>query len=756
MKITQELLSCVQQNVKIYEDRLLQGEKVDGPVIVEPGQHLNPDFSSAPNIGDYLHPRVIIWDPLEQHHCFKNGFTCPHYDHGHLTSILTPCKWKDGKSDRDMPRQIYCVNGPMLLVSRVYRCTQGHEIAGHDPRLLENIPPGDIKFHLGHKLGFTAELCSLIFALASSGQPFNEIELFLAQRYLDNFAERQCRYARHITTYLEKNPSLDKEKLPKFPSFEEWRPTPSTDTVHQCFLYIFKENKQFFRQNMSEKTAKWMSADHTFKVAANIGCMLPDGSWSTQFDSLYIVLNEVGQVLTYKLTKGTAMSRVEDILKNLKCRFDQQKVTCDTIFVDDCCKVRSKLQQIFPNLSVKLDLFHAIQRVTSKVPKDRKHYLSSSFIDDFKMIFRGDLDQGEIREMETPDEQTIMSNLERLTERWKDIKYDTGEAVLNANVMHEIVNLKVHIERGCLSGIPVGGGSTRNENLHKNLRAVIARSRLGCELAEALLATFFYIWNERSASELPSACVRPILSYRAALEDQGFKPTTERFGIIPESSDPENASVPSAYDPQVMQSILLEMYDNNTADCHDTSNDGFTDSELNSIFCQAVNMSVLCNQLRSLCTNPRLSFKLLYLMPCSLLLFSNSTFNTEKVAEHSERLNKNLLGYNLKLATETYGLPADSIFLSILSQLKEISTSSSTLQKHLCSLGISLADSSDLNIVKELQELVVNEMLSNPQRYKHALLSPNEDYEEEVNKYRECGYFSSKWTCQFVWVIDQV
>ena len=177
-------------------------------------------------------------------------------------------------------------------------------------------------------------------------------------------------------------------------------------------------------------------------------------------------------------------------------------------------------------MAVKLDLFHAIQRVTSKVPKDRKHYLSSSLIDDFKMIFRAHADQGETRKMETPDKQTIMTNLERLTERWKDVKYDTGEAVLNANVMHELVNLKVHIKRGCLLRILVGGGSTRNENLHKNLRAVIAQSRLDCELAEALLATFFYILNERSASELPLACVRPILSYRAALEDEGFKPTT--------------------------------------------------------------------------------------------------------------------------------------------------------------------------------------------------------------------------------------
>ena len=202
--------------------------------------------------------------------------------------------------------------------------------------------------------------------------------------------------------------------------------------------------------------------------------MLPDGSWSTQFDSLYIVLNETGQVLAYKLKKVTALSKVEDILKNLNTRLDQQKASCETIFVDDCCKVRDKLQQIFPDMSVKLDLFDAIQRVTSKVPKDRRHYLSSSFIDDFKMIFRADADQGKIREMDTPDEQTIMRNLERVTERWKDVNYDNGEAVLNGNVGHEIKNLKVHIQRRYLSRIPPGGSSTKNENLHKNLRAVIA------------------------------------------------------------------------------------------------------------------------------------------------------------------------------------------------------------------------------------------------------------------------------------------
>ena len=258
MKINQELLSYVQHNVKKYEDRLLQGEKLDGPAIIEPEQQLNPDFRIPPNVGDYVFPRIIIWDPLQQqHHCFKPGLTCPHFEHGRQNTILTPCKWKDGTSERDLLRQIYCVNGPVLLVSRVYRCTQRHEIAGHDPKILENVPSGDIKFHLGHKLGFNPDLCSLVnlvFVPASSGHPFNKIELFLAQRHLDNFAERHCRYARHISTYLEQNNSVDKGKLPKFPSFDVWRPTPSTDTVHQCFLYLFKDNRQFFRQHISEKT----------------------------------------------------------------------------------------------------------------------------------------------------------------------------------------------------------------------------------------------------------------------------------------------------------------------------------------------------------------------------------------------------------------------------------------------------------------------------------------------------------------------
>ena len=274
----------------------------------------------------------------------------------------------------------------------------------------------------------------------------------------------------------------------------------------------------FFTQYFSESTSQsWISADHTFKNAANIGCNVPDGSWITQFDSLFIVLNEIGQVLTYKLTKGTSLDKVTDILTNLKCRLDKQGSYLSTVFVDNCCQVRLKLGHIFPNVEVKLDLFHAVKRVTAHVPKSGHHYLSSSFINDFKLMFRAEGDCGEERKMDTPDETVIAANMEKLLHRWKDVKYESGETVLNANVCKEMEKLKCHILKGCLSRIPPGGGSNRNENLHRNLRSVIARSKLGCELAEAVLAVFCYIWNERkTSSSLPVGCVRPI-HYQATL-----------------------------------------------------------------------------------------------------------------------------------------------------------------------------------------------------------------------------------------------
>ena len=54
-----------------------------------------------------------------------------------------------------------------------------------------------------------------------------------------------------------------------------------------------------YSQCISELPCVWLSADHTFKVSANIGAWF-QGVWVKQFDSVFTVLNEKGQVLPLK------------------------------------------------------------------------------------------------------------------------------------------------------------------------------------------------------------------------------------------------------------------------------------------------------------------------------------------------------------------------------------------------------------------------------------------------------------------------
>ena len=80
-----------------------------------------------------------------------------------------------------------------------------------------------------------------------------------------------------------------------------------------------------------------ISFDHTFKVAANTGYCREDGAWVPQYDRLFIVINNVGKVLTRQLTKGTAFSQI-GTLPDLKERSPNIK----TVYIDDSFKLRRK------------------------------------------------------------------------------------------------------------------------------------------------------------------------------------------------------------------------------------------------------------------------------------------------------------------------------------------------------------------------------------------------------------------------------
>ena len=74
--------------------------------------------------------------------------------------------------------------------------------------------------------------------------------------------------------------------------------------------------KAYFASEMYSITGESCSCDHTFKLAKRVGIMR-NGQWIPQYDSLFNIQNEIGQVLYWQLTMGSAYSTVRDGLECL-------------------------------------------------------------------------------------------------------------------------------------------------------------------------------------------------------------------------------------------------------------------------------------------------------------------------------------------------------------------------------------------------------------------------------------------------------
>ena len=111
---------------------------------------------------------------------------------------------------------------------------------------------------------------------------------------------------------------------------------PSNNILQQCFLARFLQNRKFYNYHMSQLHAeKFISLDHTFKVASNIGYGRSDGKWVTMYNSVFIVVNENGLVLTWQLTKTTSLDEVRLQLQELRYRMAKVYTQPITILVDN-------------------------------------------------------------------------------------------------------------------------------------------------------------------------------------------------------------------------------------------------------------------------------------------------------------------------------------------------------------------------------------------------------------------------------------
>lgn len=255
---------------------------------------------------------------------------------------------------------------------------------------------------------------------------------------------------------------------------------------------------------MLKITGTWVLMDHTFKTATNVGYWDKRRRWKTLFNSVFLVMNEKKEVLSWTLTKSTGFIHVRQSLREVMDRLKEGGVKICGIVVDNCCQWKELLETIFgKDIPVKLDLFHAIKRVTETVSK--KHRFFHVFKNEFSLVFRNHTDRQSIRTLPTPSSTTLAKNLDTFISQWEKIP---ESPLSNQKTVKSLENIRKHVNKGCLSDIPPGIGTNVNENIHKNLKRRISTDRKGILAAVASFGHFFYNWNQRRIN--PSRNVIPI------------------------------------------------------------------------------------------------------------------------------------------------------------------------------------------------------------------------------------------------------
>ena len=226
-------------------------------------------------------------------------------------------------------------------------------------------------------------------------------------------------------------------------------------------------------------------------------------------------------------------TQVKKLLNLIHQRAVAQNNTIAVVYIDNCCQWKRLLQEEFGNdLLVKLDLFHALQRITSKMPK--RHSFYGACISDLRVVFRARGDLGIRRTKTTPRENELLSNLDAFTKKWETIASDNNK-ILTDEAMHEIKKLKVHISRGCLSGIPSSCGTNCNEAFHRYIQTFFDKSRLGTLLAYALMMIVVFKFNNK---EKKTNIQKPI---DATLQVDPSKTALEEIGILCDGIDKSDA-----------------------------------------------------------------------------------------------------------------------------------------------------------------------------------------------------------------------
>ena len=222
-----------------------------------------PEYMKAPDRRQYMLPVILLWDPPGQYpDLFPGGISCPH----HPDSTLKPSRWTNQK--HYPPRMIHHMGQNVFVIARQYVCDSPRctFLSTSEP-FINSLPEIiNVPFRLLYRSGVTSHLYDCVISWVNAGTKLETIEKSLA----DNIALEHHRVKKqfwlHVEWYREKhcqNFDISAIREPEHSILD----IPSDDMIREIVLIYHRENLQFFTEEMQKVKAKWMSCDHTFKVA---------------------------------------------------------------------------------------------------------------------------------------------------------------------------------------------------------------------------------------------------------------------------------------------------------------------------------------------------------------------------------------------------------------------------------------------------------------------------------------------------------
>ena len=316
--------ACEKANKEIHGTGVMSQPQVITPSIG------NLALSTIASGAESLLLPYMLFDPVNQFKqvCEATGIDilCPLCSRdGVSESVIDTLIWKNGKSCRLQPRLIHDVSNPLLLVSKLYKCKNGHrEIASCDPDIVKQLPEVFLDFVTSHRSGITKHLLRLCEQLLDKGLSLEAIEDMNRMRYEAFYRNSRKRTVTsiHLMKTLQ---NLDTNMPTSSAEFNQWS-FAGAKLISSAIVSNFQREEKIYRQLFSSLSAEWISCDHTYKSVTNIGYHRPsDGKWINKYKTIFIIMNEKGQPIQWKFTKTEKFDEVSDIFSQLSERFQQQK-----------------------------------------------------------------------------------------------------------------------------------------------------------------------------------------------------------------------------------------------------------------------------------------------------------------------------------------------------------------------------------------------------------------------------------------------